>query len=183
MNLTRFTSTILPLFLLSTASSLFADAGIREWEWLGPGNAGGRIRAIVVHPTDPNILYVGGLGGGVWKSTNGGNSWFFALHTKLNQLRALLLRRNRYRKNIQDQSKLEDKISSTKTELEVKETSLETLRLCQEQETAKVDEAFQKEPFDFSIIENCLKFEFCYLRFYRLVPIASQNRAVNLTIE
>lgn len=30
----------------------------------------GRLQAIAVHPTDPNIVYVGGAQGGVWKTTN-----------------------------------------------------------------------------------------------------------------
>lgn len=47
-----------------------------SWTQLGPGNIGGRIRSIVVHPTDPNILYVGSVSGGVWKTTNAGSSWF-----------------------------------------------------------------------------------------------------------
>jgi hypothetical protein len=51
------------------------DAGLWNWEWLGPGNIGGRIRAIAVNPSDANILFVGGVGGGLWKSTNGGSSW------------------------------------------------------------------------------------------------------------
>jgi len=46
-----------------------------SWTQLGPGNIGGRIRAIAVHPTDPNIVYIGAVAGGVWKSTNGGTSW------------------------------------------------------------------------------------------------------------
>lgn len=46
-----------------------------SWTQLGPGNVGGRIRAIAVHPTDPNTVYIGAVAGGVWKSTNGGNSW------------------------------------------------------------------------------------------------------------
>ncbi len=46
-----------------------------SWSQLGPGNIGGRIRSIVVHPTDPNIIYLGSVGGGVWKTTNGGTSW------------------------------------------------------------------------------------------------------------
>ena len=47
-----------------------------SWTWLGPGNVGGRIRSILVNPTNVNIMYVGSVGGGVWKSTNGGGSWF-----------------------------------------------------------------------------------------------------------
>lgn len=47
-----------------------------NWTQLGPGNIGGRIRSIIVHPTDPNILYIGSVSGGVWKTTNAGASWF-----------------------------------------------------------------------------------------------------------
>ncbi|OGV01409.1 MAG: hypothetical protein A2315_13335 [Ignavibacteria bacterium RIFOXYB2_FULL_35_12] len=46
-----------------------------SWTQLGPGNIGGRVRAIVVHPTDPNLVYLGSVSGGVWKTTNGGTSW------------------------------------------------------------------------------------------------------------
>ena len=46
-----------------------------SWSQLGPGNIGGRIRTIVVHPTDPNIIYIGSVSGGVWKTTNGGTNW------------------------------------------------------------------------------------------------------------
>jgi photosystem II stability/assembly factor-like uncharacterized protein len=46
-----------------------------SWTQLGPGNIGGRIRAIAVHPTDPNTVYIGAVAGGVWKSVDGGSSW------------------------------------------------------------------------------------------------------------
>src|SRR5436190_23775554 len=48
------------------------NAGIRTsgWTWLGPGNIGGRVRAILVHPTSTNIMWCGGVDGGVWKTTN-----------------------------------------------------------------------------------------------------------------
>ena len=45
------------------------------WSWLGPGNIGGRVRAIVIHPTNPNILWAGSVSGGIWKSTDAGASW------------------------------------------------------------------------------------------------------------
>ena len=51
------------------------DAGIWNWEWLGPGNIGGRIRTIAVHTTNPNIIYIGSASGGIWQTTNGGASW------------------------------------------------------------------------------------------------------------
>lgn len=51
------------------------DGGIGNWSWLGPRNVGGRIRAIVRHPTDYNILWIGAAGGGIWKTTDGGSLW------------------------------------------------------------------------------------------------------------
>ena len=56
-----------------------------SWTQLGPGNIGGRIRAIAVHPSDPNIVYIGAVAGGVWKSVNGGTAW-----TSLNDFMANL---------------------------------------------------------------------------------------------
>ncbi|MFZ4591945.1 MAG: WD40/YVTN/BNR-like repeat-containing protein, partial [Ignavibacteria bacterium] len=35
----------------------------------------GRIRGLAIHPTNPDIVYVGAAAGGVWKTTNGGVSW------------------------------------------------------------------------------------------------------------
>ncbi|MCG3130821.1 MAG: hypothetical protein FLDDKLPJ_01594 [Phycisphaerae bacterium] len=51
-----------------------ADAGISRarWTWLGPGNIGGRIRPILIHPTDHNLIWVGSCSGGIWASTNAG---------------------------------------------------------------------------------------------------------------
>lgn len=49
--------------------------GPANWTLLGPGNIGGRIRAVVVHPTTPTTMWVSSVGGGVWKTTNGGSTW------------------------------------------------------------------------------------------------------------
>lgn len=48
-----------------------------QWEELGPGNIGGRTRSIIYDNRDSTrkTLYVGAVGGGVWKSTDGGNNW------------------------------------------------------------------------------------------------------------
>jgi photosystem II stability/assembly factor-like uncharacterized protein len=53
-------------------------AGLQNggWTWLGPGNIGGRVRSILVHPTVTSTLWCGGVDGGVWKSTNSGAAWF-----------------------------------------------------------------------------------------------------------
>src|SRR5690349_17608649 len=53
-----------------------ADLNTNNWEWLGPGNIGGRTRSILIHPTDPGTIWVGSVGGGVWKSTNNAASFF-----------------------------------------------------------------------------------------------------------
>ena len=52
-------------------------AGINKTSWtsLGPGNIGGRVRALVIHPTNTSIIYTAGVAGGVWKTTNAGASW------------------------------------------------------------------------------------------------------------
>ena len=54
------------------------EAGIApdSWTWMGPGNVGGRIRSIVIHPTNPSNMWVGSVGGGIWRSVNAGASWF-----------------------------------------------------------------------------------------------------------
>ncbi len=52
------------------------DAGLRlAWEWLGPGNIGGRTRAIVVHPTIPSRMMMAGVTGGIWRTFNSGARW------------------------------------------------------------------------------------------------------------
>jgi len=42
---------------------------------LGPSVGGGRVAAVVGVPGDRNVYYVGAGAGGVWKTTDGGDSW------------------------------------------------------------------------------------------------------------
>ena len=51
------------------------DAGLRRWSSIGPGNVGGRVRAIAPHPTNNSELIIGTASGGIWKTTNGGSTW------------------------------------------------------------------------------------------------------------
>ena len=60
----------------SSPGPFTAGIGTNGWTWLGPGNIGGRVRSILVHPTLTNILWCGGVDGGVWKTTNSGAAWF-----------------------------------------------------------------------------------------------------------
>ncbi|MGH7598920.1 MAG: PKD domain-containing protein [bacterium] len=62
--------------LQSQGVSLAKSAAAQlNWEFLGPGNIGGRLRGLLVHPNNPNLLYVGSASGGVWRSTDGGATW------------------------------------------------------------------------------------------------------------
>ncbi len=42
---------------------------------LGPGTMSGRITAITVDPTHPEVIYAGAASGGVWRSKSGGTVW------------------------------------------------------------------------------------------------------------
>jgi len=53
-----------------------AGIGPGGWTWLGPGNIGGRIRSMVIDPTNPNNIFVGSVSGGVWKTENAGVQFF-----------------------------------------------------------------------------------------------------------
>lgn len=46
-----------------------------EWQEMGPDNVGGRIRTIVVDPANTQVLWCGGVSGGLYRSTNGANTW------------------------------------------------------------------------------------------------------------
>jgi len=43
--------------------------------WSDWGIVSGRVRAIAVHPTDPETVYIGAASGGLWKTINGGETW------------------------------------------------------------------------------------------------------------
>jgi hypothetical protein len=47
-----------------------------NWEFRGPDNIGGRTRCLVIDKDNPKILYSGGVSGSVFKSENGGGSWY-----------------------------------------------------------------------------------------------------------
>jgi hypothetical protein len=53
-----------------------SDTPIGTWTFLGPGNIGGRTRALLIDPTNPGVMIAGAVSGGVWKTVDGGNLWF-----------------------------------------------------------------------------------------------------------
>src|SRR5437899_2516260 len=61
---------------LLVTSSMTAMGGINSWTSIGPD--GGFIMALAIDPVTPATLYAGTYRGGVFKSTNGGESWIAA---------------------------------------------------------------------------------------------------------
>lgn len=57
---------------LATVVTLHALA---RWEPLGPGNIGGRSRTLLIDPDDPDVMLMGGVSGGLWRTRDGGASW------------------------------------------------------------------------------------------------------------
>lgn len=67
--------------LLGANASPVAQPGT-AWSALGPGSvlgsegsASGRVTAIAIDPRNPDTVYIGASGGGVWKSTDAGATW------------------------------------------------------------------------------------------------------------
>jgi hypothetical protein len=61
-------------------SGSWASVGPSSLQDCGTGSqvdiCSGRVTAIAIDPNHPEIIYVGGAQGGVWKSTDNGTSWF-----------------------------------------------------------------------------------------------------------
>lgn len=52
------------------------NAGYNQlWTTEGPGNIGGRVNVMIIHPTNSNIMYAGCATGGIFKTNDGGNTW------------------------------------------------------------------------------------------------------------
>src|SRR5262245_8260220 len=66
--------TTLPSIQELQAASI-EPAALGAWTSLGPGNIGGRTRALLINPQNPSIMYAAGVAGGVWKSTSSGQAW------------------------------------------------------------------------------------------------------------
>ena len=59
----------------SSSAHLAKLAGSWTWEWLGPGNVGGRIKDVLINPFNPDEIWIASPGGGIWKTTNRGQHW------------------------------------------------------------------------------------------------------------
>ncbi|MGA0435413.1 MAG: WD40/YVTN/BNR-like repeat-containing protein, partial [Flavobacteriales bacterium] len=59
---------------LLSQSTIILEEGL-EFRCIGPFR-GGRSAAVTGVENDPMTFYMGATGGGVWKTTNGGTTWF-----------------------------------------------------------------------------------------------------------
>lgn len=64
-------------FAARKQSARTQSTGVLEFKERGPANVPGRTRALLVDPDDAtkNTWFAGSAGGGVWKTTTGGNNW------------------------------------------------------------------------------------------------------------
>lgn len=58
-----------------TLATTLALHALGRWDPLGPGNIGGRSRTLLIHPDDPQVMLLGGVSGGLWRSDDGGGHW------------------------------------------------------------------------------------------------------------
>ncbi len=56
--------------------ALSKSLSTNSWQVEGPHNIGGRIMAIAVNKTNPNTMLLGAAAGGIFKTKNGGTSWY-----------------------------------------------------------------------------------------------------------
>ncbi len=82
LNKDLWTRRLLPILLALLSTWLVPCPPIlgQVWQELGPApivSSGdtGRVAALVVSPTRENRYFVGGASGGIWRSTNGGQTW------------------------------------------------------------------------------------------------------------
>ncbi len=70
---TRFALICLLLCSIAGAQDISALKTLK-WRSIGPFR-GGRVATVAGVDSQPNVYYFGAVGGGVWKTVNGGNSW------------------------------------------------------------------------------------------------------------
>ena len=74
-------------FLLRQTAAAAASPDVATWQGIGPAPIGGanlnqfksevtgRVSALLVHPHNPDIVYLGAAQGGLWKTIDGGTTW------------------------------------------------------------------------------------------------------------
>ncbi len=60
---------------IRSRGSAKTSQAVNVWSNFGPHVVSGRIISIAFHPVDSNIIYAGAAGGGLWKTTDLGQTW------------------------------------------------------------------------------------------------------------
>lgn len=68
-----------------------AAATTLEWEEMGPNNVGGRTRAILIDQDNHDLMYAGGVSGGLWVSHSAGRAWYQAKGADGNILPSMII--------------------------------------------------------------------------------------------
>jgi photosystem II stability/assembly factor-like uncharacterized protein len=76
MRLSLCLAFVVLLSLVSASAQQYGDNLLKgmQWRQVGPFR-GGRVLAVTGIPGDPYTYYFGGVGGGVWRTTDGGMNW------------------------------------------------------------------------------------------------------------
>ena len=63
---------------ISQKQTLAARTPTSSFQWVeqGPSNLSGRACSLVISPISPLAMWMGAAGGGVWRSYDGGTTWF-----------------------------------------------------------------------------------------------------------
>lgn len=73
INMAEYKNAVMQAAAMKQASHKMAPP---SWKLAGPTNIGGRISDIEMDPTSQLVMYAGAASGGIFKTTNGGASWF-----------------------------------------------------------------------------------------------------------
>ncbi len=67
--------------IAATKNSKVSRAANLNWEFSGPDNIGGRTRAVIIDNVDPNRIYAGSIGGGMYVSEDAAGTWTYKSDT------------------------------------------------------------------------------------------------------
>lgn len=63
-------------FIEARANALTkTNTAAASWTSIGPNNFAGRMLDLAFDPNNANVIWAGAASGGIWRSTNGGNTW------------------------------------------------------------------------------------------------------------
>ena len=60
---------------IDRAKAVEPRAALGSWQRIGPENVGGRTRSLAIDPKNPLTMFAGSVTGGIWKTTDGGQTW------------------------------------------------------------------------------------------------------------